>query len=500
MRRVEPASAAFREAVGRGRAQHVVVGQPDGAALHIVNLYGWDGATEDGGAMAKTRLLVGAVLEELRGLGVARYLIIGDLNTVPEGVPELAEAIAEHDVVDLGGPSAEAFEARPHAPTCWGHNAARPTRRDVALASAALARDVRRFVVEDFGQVDVHAPVRVEIRMGAEHLAWHSRKPKPFVAKSGGLVQELTEVRRARLEREVDTSLGRAADRMAGALVKGDVDGFWEVWSSTVERAMVRALAEEGQDPRPFLGRGQPRFSRGARGAAGEAGHGRGGAPEHGPAAAWALQSRRMRALAHYLAKARGGSLDPGAFRLREKLLARRGIAEVPQELVSVVRGEPHWPAQVLALKKAAHTFELQATAHRQKAMREGRAAKKERLEGRGGLTFGYRILRKKRSVALAVARREDGSFTLDPLEIDHLLHRAWGPVFEGNAGDRDALVGSFVAKYYPYLDRKAPQPLPPWTGASLLGVLKAARASAAGLDGWRPEEMGALTEYAAGW
>ena len=111
--------------------------------------------------------------------------------------------------------------------------------------------------------------------------------------------------------------------------------------------------------------------------------------------------------------------------------------------------------------------------------------------------SFGSRPPRK-----LAFARRENGTLTAAPAEVDAITTAAWARVYEGNAGQTPVGVRDFVASFlteHGHLFPAAPpHQLPPLSTEALWQALREAPETAAGMDGWRPSELATVSWWAA--
>ena len=105
----------FRTWVGCGRVLRTVVPVGMGRIVHVVVVYGFQGADCDPEKLTRTDQLFQAVLCELRVIDEGHlHLVLGDFNIEPSKIPCLAKGISEGSLVDFS----EQFAAcRLHART-----------------------------------------------------------------------------------------------------------------------------------------------------------------------------------------------------------------------------------------------------------------------------------------------------------------------------------------------------------------------------------------------
>ena len=103
------ATAAFRSFFNLGRLVRSVLPLGGGRLMHLVVVYGFQGASDDSEKLSLTNELIDAVLVELSVVGRGQPCVIaGDFNVEPTKVPCLLKGISAGLWVDLQGAWAKA--------------------------------------------------------------------------------------------------------------------------------------------------------------------------------------------------------------------------------------------------------------------------------------------------------------------------------------------------------------------------------------------------------
>ena len=122
----------------------------------------------------------------------------------------------------------------------------------------------------------------------------------------------------------------------------------------------------------------------------------------------------------------------------------------------------------------------------------------KEAMRSKEGKGKAFRRLRAATAGTLGFAEAPGGVITSSLQGVDQAAQATWDPIYRGNVGDQSRAAAEFLAKYADRFHRGQQWHLPKLTGAAVLATVKRARASGAGMDGWRPREMRCLSRTAA--
>ena len=250
------ATAQFKRFFDCGRVLRCLLPVASGRFLHLVVLYGYQGADGDAERLSLTDQLFDAALGELRVVALAQpCLIVGDFNVEPTKIPCLSEGISAGLWVDLE--SSWAFASgMPPAVTCkrsWG--AAGCHRRDFMFGCPLVAAAVSSCSVQQDRWIVPHHAVRASFL----HSSWTSQVPQlvrrtplwpaswlPAVDKGRGSksaeVQRVWEVYDERLR----FMSRRDASLLHEFLGRHDVSLAWLVWSRAAEAALADAFRFSG--------------------------------------------------------------------------------------------------------------------------------------------------------------------------------------------------------------------------------------------------------------
>ena len=170
------ATAQFRRFFDCGRALRCMLPVASGRFLHLVVLYGYQGADGDAERLSLTDQLFDAALGELRVVALDQpCLIVGDFNVEPTKIPCLSKGISAGLWVDLE--SSWAFASgMPPAATCkraWGASGGH--RRDFMVGCPLVAAAVSSCSVQQDRWIVPHHAV------GASSLysSWTSQVSQP---------------------------------------------------------------------------------------------------------------------------------------------------------------------------------------------------------------------------------------------------------------------------------------------------------------------------------
>ena len=267
------ATAQFKAFFDCGRVTRCTLPLGAGRFMHLVVLYGYQGAVTDPEQLALTDQLFDATLAELSVVARGQpCLLVGDFNVEPTKIPCLAKGISAGLWVDLEGSWALAAGRQPSS-TCrreWGSVGG--TRRDFMVGCPLLTAAVLDCAVQADRWIAPHLAVRALFDYGrwscsvAQQVRFSPLWPAswlPAVDESRGSksveVHRVWEVYDDRLQ----FMSQREAFLLDESLEAGDVSRAWLVWSHAAESALVDAYSFAG-GPRPchgfVLGRGVARF------------------------------------------------------------------------------------------------------------------------------------------------------------------------------------------------------------------------------------------------
>ena len=257
------ATAQFRSFFDCGRAVRCLLPLGAGRFMHLVVLYGYQGADTDAEQLALTEQLLDATLCELSVVARGQpYLLVGDFNVEPTKILCLSKGISAGLWVDLDEAWALAAVLRP-AVTCnkaW--DSAGGHRRDFMVGCPLAVAAVLSCKV----QADRWGAPHFAVRTLFDCCRWTGRVTQPVqrtplwpaswlpaVDKGRGSksleVQRVWEVYDERLQfmsRQDALLLDESLDA-------GDVSRAWLVWSGAAEAALADAYQFSGG---PILGRG----------------------------------------------------------------------------------------------------------------------------------------------------------------------------------------------------------------------------------------------------
>ena len=170
------AIAQFRRFFDCGRALRCLLPVASGRFLHLVVLYGYQGADGDAERLSLTDQLFDAALGELRVVALDQpCFIVGDFNVEPTKIPCLSKGISAGLWVDLE--SAWAFASGvPPAATCkraWGDLGGH--RRDLMVGCPLVAAAVHSCSVQQDRCVVPHLAVRASFL----YSSWTCQVPQP---------------------------------------------------------------------------------------------------------------------------------------------------------------------------------------------------------------------------------------------------------------------------------------------------------------------------------
>ena len=267
------ATAQFERFFDCGRAVRCMVPLGSGRFMHLVVLYGFQGADSDAEQLSLTEQLFDAALGELSVVARGQpCLLVGDFNVEPTKIPCLAKGISAGLWVDLEEAWALAAGVKPSV-TCkrtWGSSGGH--RRDFMVGCPLAVAAVFSCKVLEDRWVAPHLAVRtlfdccrwtcsvtqVVQRTPLWPASWLPAVDKSRSSKSVE-VQRVWEIYDERLQ----FMSRQDALLLDASLASGDVSQAWSVWSGAVESALADAYRFSG-GPLPsrglVLGRGCASF------------------------------------------------------------------------------------------------------------------------------------------------------------------------------------------------------------------------------------------------
>ena len=244
-----------------------------GRFMHLVVLYGFQGADSDAEQLSLTEQLFDAALGELSVVARGQpCLLVGDFNVEPTKIPCLAKGISAGLWVDLEEAWALAAGIRP-AVTCkrtWG--SAGGHRRDFMVGCPLTVAAVSSCKVLNDRWIAPHLAVRTlfdccrwtcSVTQVVQRTPLWPASWLPAIDKSRS--SKSVEVRRVWevYDERLQFMSCRDALLLDASLAADDVSQAWVVWSGAVESALVDAYRFSG-GPLPsrglVLGRGRASF------------------------------------------------------------------------------------------------------------------------------------------------------------------------------------------------------------------------------------------------
>ena len=257
------ATAQFKKFFDCDRLVRCMLPLGVGRFMHLVVLYGFQGADADAEQLGLTEQLFDAALGELSVVARGQpCILVGDFNVEPIKIPCLAKGFSAGLWVDLEEAWALAAGLRP-APTCkrtWsapgGH------RRDFMVGCPLAVAAVLPCKVQDDRWVASHLAVRTLF----DCCRWSGRVTQPVQRTSVWPASWLPAVDKGRVPKSVEVQRAwevyderlqfmsrQDALLLDDSLGAGDVSRAWLVWSGAVEAALADAYRFSG-GPLPSRG------------------------------------------------------------------------------------------------------------------------------------------------------------------------------------------------------------------------------------------------------
>jgi hypothetical protein len=141
---IQPRTAAFKQAVGRGRVIHIAVDIGHQRFVSVFVIYGWSGGASNKKMASLTNRLLDAINLETQAHPPTPTLIIGDINAEPKHLSILADMLESGGWCDLGA-NAQIWGGTPLEFTCLTAGAKQGYRRDFAFANDLLLPSITGF-------------------------------------------------------------------------------------------------------------------------------------------------------------------------------------------------------------------------------------------------------------------------------------------------------------------------------------------------------------------
>ena len=257
------ATATFRRFFELGKLVRCVLPIGQGKVMHLVAVYGFQGADDDAEKLGLTDQLFEAVLCELAVVSRGQpCLLVGDFNVEPTKIPCLLKGISAGLLIDLEAAWAMAAGSEPSA-TCkrdWASPGG--TRRDFVVGYPLAAAALSGCWVDGTRCVQPHLSVCASFENGRWNaVAQQPVRFTPLWPASWVAVVDKSRSSRSAEDREIwrvyDELLqydgAQDALDIGAALDADDVHSAWLVWSRATESALVSAFVNSGG---PVLGRG----------------------------------------------------------------------------------------------------------------------------------------------------------------------------------------------------------------------------------------------------
>ena len=267
------ATSAFREFFELGRLIRCVLPLANGRVMHLVVIYGYQGADEDAEKLGLTDQLLGAALCELAVVARGQPCVLaGDLNIEPTKIPCLLKGIMDGLWFDLQDAWASASGVEPGV-TCKRDLASLGgSRRDFVLGCPLATAATCGCWVDQSRWVQPHFAVTARFRGDR----WSTKVTQPCRVTPLWPAYWVSVVDKSRNSRSAEVrAIWEIYDHVLqfvprddaagidGALLDRDVDLAWDTWSVAAESALADAFREAG-GPVPFGGlkggRGRARF------------------------------------------------------------------------------------------------------------------------------------------------------------------------------------------------------------------------------------------------
>ena len=246
---------AYRVAYDEGRATkfHVDATWCTEAMCYVI--YGQAGSNKSN--KTKTQEIMEAGIEEMAYDKHGVQFMLGDFNAEPNQLDISKELIEEHQWVDVGA-KADWWGGEANQKTCQTRPQAKPTRIDGILASREAVPWISGFKVSENEMIPTHKVL--ELTLSGEAADEERTFAKKLTSMKGAFLTKLnlltadeTDKEKNAISRNYTEQLKksienerRAAKTKLEVLAEArDTDGYWKLWSKSVERGWLRFTEEE---------------------------------------------------------------------------------------------------------------------------------------------------------------------------------------------------------------------------------------------------------------
>ena len=249
-------TAQFKGFFDCGRVVRCTLPLGAGRFMHLVVLYGYQGADSDPEQLALTDQLFDGALAELSVVARGQpCMLVGDFNVEPTKIPCLAKGISAGLWVDLKGSWALATGRHPSSTCMRGWGSSGGTRRDFMVGCPLSAAAVLSCTVQADRWIAPHLAVRALfdyerwsccVTQPVRFSPLWPASGKPAVGKSRG--SKSVEVRRVWeiYDDRLQFMSQQDAFLLYESLGVGDVSQAWLVWSRAAETALADAYCFSG--------------------------------------------------------------------------------------------------------------------------------------------------------------------------------------------------------------------------------------------------------------
>ena len=215
---IKPMTTKLKKIINGGRVQITGIILPGNVLIVAFNIYLWTTGHTDPKALQRSIDLLDAVTDEWDSLPPGPKMPLGDFNCELDDLTDITSRLQDGSMIDLGA-HAHLFGRPSCQPTCAAHNSAQPTRRDYVLASPDLFPLVQDVQVLDRGEVPVHSPIVVNIKIPDRH-AKKTVLQQPITGLAGNIRSMVKEIPGIKEHEDIPKGLLEATAN----LVKSKID------------------------------------------------------------------------------------------------------------------------------------------------------------------------------------------------------------------------------------------------------------------------------------
>jgi hypothetical protein len=535
---VTPITDAYRDLIGGGRALINAVSIRRDCTGLFANTYGHTGGHASTSAAAASNALYTIVALELAAQGSGPMAIIGDVNADLEDIPALYRLVTEEGWIDVGG-RADIWGGIAAEFTCVAPGAARPTRRDFVIVNEALWLQLDHFQVVHQDAMPVHSllqfrfkadndvvPITLLNKPHSLHNEWTRLTDLTCPPLADAKVKaDHKQLRLAQLHAALDSRFALYDPSLVKYLDNMELDLLWAAISANIEGGFQDHFQASDQRFKPFSGHGQVTCRS-------------------------VVEDRN----AFRLDLKQGALTTPHCSHISQRLLKRaRQVGSIVDKLSVVLKGcvAPSQARHLVQLCKLAavaylkdgrgvsqdeldtasflrhdldldapderhilHLRWLQGKLHRNYVVANRQAAADKREGDRAkfamdaSLRQHFKATRSHQAAPLTYVVRAQagpngelpGSFATQPREIDSIIINAWDTVYKGTARSHVEIVQRFKAKYDKGIYKRHEFEVHDITAEEVKMQCLCNNHSAAGLDGWTPDDWSLLSDDTYKW